>query len=69
MNKAKGNIKVNVIDAPVYGVNKLNTLQDLSLITGATIINEDLGDDIELVDESHLGFCKKIVSTSNETIM
>ena len=41
MNKLKGHIKVNVIDAPVYGVNKLNTLQDLSLITGATIINED----------------------------
>ena len=39
MNKMKGNIKVNVIDAPVFGVNKLNTLKDLSLITGATIIN------------------------------
>ena len=69
MNKVKGNIKVNVIDAPVYGVNKLNTLKDLSLITGATIINEDLGDDMDLITEHHLGSCKKATSTSAETII
>jgi len=69
MNKIKGNIKVNVIDAPVYGVNKLNTLQDLSLITGATIINEDLGDDMELLTEEHLGYCDKIVTNHAETII
>ena len=33
MNKMKGNIKVNVIDAPTYGVNKQQMLQDLSLLT------------------------------------
>ena len=69
MNKVKGNIKVNVIAAPVYGVNKLNTLKDLSLITGATIINEDLGDDMDLISEDHLGTCYKAVSTSAETII
>ena len=69
MNKIKGNIKVNVIGAPVYGVNKLNTLKDLSLITGATIINEDLGDDMDLITEEHLGSCLKAVSTSGETII
>jgi len=69
MNKIKGNIKVNVIDAPVYGVNKLNTLQDLSLITGATIINEDLGDDMEMLAEEHLGHCDKIVTNNIETII
>ena len=69
MNKIKGNIKVNVIDAPVYGVNKLNTLQDLSLITGATIINEDLGDDMEMLVEEHLGHCDKVVSNNIETII
>ena len=69
MNKMKGNIKVNVIDAPVFGVNKLNTLKDLSLITGATIINEDLGDDMDLITEDHLGSCSKAVSTTSETII
>ena len=42
MNKIKGNIKVNVINAPTYGVNKKEMLEDLALLTGATIINEDL---------------------------
>ncbi len=69
MNRVKGNIKVNVIDSPVYGVNKLNTLKDLSLITGATIINEDLGDDMDLISEEHLGSCLKATSTSSETII
>ena len=69
MNKMKGNIKVNVIDAPVFGVNKLNTLKDLSLITGATIINEDLGDDMDLITEEHLGSCSKSVSTTSDTII
>jgi len=69
MNKIKGNIKVNVIDAPVYGVNKLNTLKDLALITGATIINEDLGDDMDLITEDHLGSCSKAVSSGSDTII
>ena len=34
MNKMKGNIKINVIDAPTYGINKKQTLDDLSLLTG-----------------------------------
>jgi chaperonin GroEL len=42
MNKVKGNIKVNVINAPTYGINKKDMLSDLSVLTGATIINEDL---------------------------
>jgi chaperonin GroEL len=69
MNKIKGNIKINIIDAPVYGVNKQNTLQDLSLITGATIINEDLGDDMDMLTEEHLGKCKRSITSNSETIL
>ena len=69
MNKIKGNIKVNVVDAPIYGVSKKETLDDLSLLTGATIINEDLGDDIDLIGPEHLGECLKSVTDQNETIL
>ena len=69
MNKIKGNIKVNLIDAPHYGIYKKEILDDLSLLTGATIINEDLGDDIDLIDIDQLGQCKKSVSTESETIL
>jgi chaperonin GroEL len=69
MNKNKGNIKVNVINAPTYGVSKQEVLQDLSLLTGATIINEDLGDDMDMIQVEHLGSCLKSVTSQTETIL
>ena len=69
MNKIKGNIKVNVIEAPVYGVSKKETLEDLALLTGATVINEDLGDDIDLIQPEQLGECIKTITSEHETIL
>ena len=69
MNKIKGNIKINVVDAPTYGVNRKQLLDDLSLLTGATIINEDLGDDLDLIKVEYLGKCVKSITTENETIL
>ena len=69
MNKIKGNIKVNIINAPTYGINKKDMLSDLALLTGATVINEDLGDDVNLIDHSMLGNCFKTVTSENETII
>ena len=69
MNKMKGNIKVNVIDAPTYGVNRKQMFDDLSMLTNATIINEDLGDDMDLIKIEHLGKCVKSITTHSETII
>jgi len=69
MNKMKGNIKVNIINAPIYGVNKRNTLSDLCAITGAKLINEDLGDDMDLIQPEQLGSCKKATTSGSETIL
>ena len=69
MNKNKGNIKVNVIDAPTYGISKKEVLDDLSLLTGATIINEDLGDDMDMIQVEHLGSCLKSVTSHDETVL
>ena len=69
MNKIKGNIKVNIIEAPIFGINRKETLDDLALLTGATVINEDLGDDMDLIQPEHLGTCLKAISTENETII
>ena len=69
MNKSKGNIKVNIIDAPIYGISKKDVLSDLCAVTGATLINEDLGDDMDLIQVEHLGSCIKSVTNHEETIM
>ena len=54
-NKVKGNIKVNIVDVPGFGLTKQDTMEDLALLTGATIINEELGDDLDLIDPQVLG--------------
>ena len=69
MNKGKGNIKVNIIEAPLYGINRKQTLDDLAILTGATVINEDLGDDMDLIQVDHLGTCIRSVSDQHETII
>ena len=69
MNKTKGNIKVNIIDAPVYGISKKDVLSDLCAVTGATLINEDLGDDMDIIQPEHLGACIKSVTNHEETIL
>jgi len=69
MNKTKGNIKVNIVDAPVYGISKKDVLSDLCAVTGATLINEDLGDDMDLIQPEHLGSCLKSITNSEETIL
>ena len=49
-NKVKGNIKVNIIDLPGFGPAKQDTVEDLAFLTGAKVINEELGDDLDLIE-------------------
>jgi len=69
MNKIKNVVKVNVINAPTYGVTKKDMLTDLALLTGATIINEDLGDDMDMILPEYLGTCLKSITNDTETIL
>jgi chaperonin GroEL len=68
MNKNKGSIKVNIVPAPTHGVNRKEIFDDLALLTGATVISENLGDDLDLIDLSCLGTCIKAVSTFKDTV-
>ena len=67
-NKVKGNIKVNIIDLPGFGPTKQDTVEDLAIITGAKIINEELGDDLELIDVDCLGEAVKTITDDRSTI-
>lgn len=69
MNKAKGNIKVNVIDPPGFANLRREMLEDLAVVTGAKVINEDLGDDLDLIDASVLGEALKVVTDEKDTII
>jgi len=69
MNKVKGNIKVNIIDLPGFGPTKEDTVQDLAFLTGATVINEELGDDMDLITIDCLGKAEKSVTDSKNTVI
>ena len=69
MNKVKGNIKVNIIDLPGFGPTKHDTVEDLALLTGAKVINEELGDDLDLIDVNCLGKAEKSVTDSKNTVI
>ena len=69
MNKVKGNLKVNVIDLPGFGPTKRDTIEDLASLTGAQIIDEELGDDMDLIEPSVLGEAVKSVTDDKNTVL
>jgi len=68
-NKVKGNIKVNVVDLPGFGPTKQDTIEDLAILTGAKVMNEELGDDLDLIEPSVLGEAIKCVTDQNDTVL
>jgi chaperonin GroEL len=69
MNVMKGNIKANIVDSPDYGVNRKQILEDFAALTGAKVINEELGDDMDLIEPDYLGTCLKSITDNEETIL
>ena len=67
MNKVKGNIKINIIDTPGFGPTRMDALEDLSILTGSTVINEELGDDLDLITVEHLGEVEFSVTDDKNT--
>ena len=68
-NKVKGNIKVNIVDLPGFGPTKQDTIEDLAILTGATVVNEELGDDLDLISPDVLGEAIKSVTDAKNTTL
>ena len=69
MNKVKGNIKVNIIDLPGFGPTKLDTCDDFAFLVGAKVINEELGDDLDLIDVDCLGEAHTAITNDKNTVL
>jgi len=69
MNKVKGNIKVNIVDLPGFGPTKKDCTEDLAILTGATVINEELGDDLDLISVDHLGEAEFATTDDKSTVI
>jgi len=69
VNKLRAGIKVCAVKAPGFGDNRKATMQDLALLTGATVVSEEMGMKLEEVTPEQLGRCKKIEVDKNNTIV
>ena len=67
MNKVKGNIKVNVIDPPSFGLKRQDILGDLALLSGATVMDDELGDGLDIITSDCLGEATKVISDKDGT--
>ncbi|KAM1591629.1 hypothetical protein ACFX1Z_035229 [Malus domestica] len=69
INKLRAGIKVCAIKAPGFGENRKANLQDLAVLTGAQVITEELGLNIEKVGIETLGTCKRITVSKDDTVI
>ena len=69
MNKVKGNIKINIVDLPGFGPTKLDSCEDLAVLTGATLFNEELGDDLDVMTPEDLGEAEYAETDDKNTVI
>jgi chaperonin GroEL len=70
VNKLRGSLKVAAVKAPAYGDLRKAILQDIALLTGGTVISEDLGLNLETVSLDMLGRTRKAtIDKENTTIV
>lgn len=69
VNRIRAGLKVCAVKAPGFGDRRKAMLQDIAILTGATVISEEMGLTLEKTTIDMLGRCKKIVVTKEETTL
>ncbi|MBP1842285.1 chaperonin GroEL [Rhizobium petrolearium] len=70
VNKLRGGLKIAAVKAPGFGDRRKAMLEDIAILTGGTVISEDLGIKLENVTIDMLGRAKKVsISKENTTIV
>jgi len=70
VNKLRGTLQVSAVKAPGFGERRKAMLEDIAVLTGGTMISEDLGIKLENVKITDLGRAKKItIDKENTTIV
>jgi chaperonin GroEL len=67
VNKLRGTLNVVAVKAPGFGERRKENLQDLAVITGASLISDELGRSMDSVEIADLGQARRIVVTKEDT--
>ncbi len=70
VNKLRGGLKIAAVKAPGFGDRRKAMLEDIAILTGGTVISEDLGIKLENVTLNMLGRAKRVaIEKENTTII
>ncbi|MEE8131741.1 MAG: chaperonin GroEL [Candidatus Paceibacterota bacterium] len=67
VNKLRGTFNVLAVKAPGFGDRKKEMLEDISVVTGADFISEDVGKKLEGIDITALGQAHRVISNKDNT--
>jgi chaperonin GroEL len=67
VNKLKGTISVLAVKAPGFGDRRKEMLRDIAILTGGTVISEEIGRKLDSVTADDLGKARRIVATKDDT--
>jgi chaperonin GroEL len=69
LNKLRGMVNVLAIKAPGFGDRRKAMLQDIAILSGATVISEELGRKLDSATVEDLGKAEKVISTKDDTTL
>ncbi len=69
VNRLRGTLKVAAVKAPGFGDRRKEMLQDIAILTGATVISEERGFTLEGASLEMLGKCEKVTITKEKTVI
>ena len=69
LNRLRGGLKVCAVKAPGFGDRRKEMLKDIAILTGATVISDDMGMTFENLTPAVLGSAKKVVVSKDTTLI
>lgn len=69
LNKLRGVFNILAIKAPAFGDRRKEMLKDIAILTGGTVISEEVGLKLESAELSHLGQARRVVADKEHTII
>ncbi len=69
VNRLRGTFQVAGVKAPGYGDRKKEMLKDIAILTGGTLISDEMGYDLKTVDMTMLGRAKSVRVAKDDTVI
>ena len=69
LNRLRGGLKVCAVKAPGFGDRRKEMLRDIAIVTGATVISDDMGMTFDNITPAVLGSAKRVVVAKDSTLI